>query len=101
MAKKQKGRLANGLVSPDVMAGATKQLLESSANYVIVLKRWPFNWTLGSKQTPYYVLYQGDPVQLDGTLDERLVKARDVLIVAFTHDRGIARVSITRRSWEI
>ena len=76
-------------------------LLYDTERYLVVARLPRFNWETGQPQDPQLILSEADAVDFTAKLDPRLLRAREANIVLVDKAQGIARIDLTRRSWEI
>jgi hypothetical protein len=79
------------------MAKGLDGLLSNLLRYTIIIKRPSFSWDTGRFQSAKLVLFEDEKVVEDGLIDPRLVKAKQVTLIAISRDRGIARINLTTR----
>jgi hypothetical protein len=83
------------------MAKALEGLLAGLLRCTILIKRPSFSWDSGQFQSTDVVLFEDSQLVVDGVIDPRLLKARQVVLLATAPDFGTAKVNLTSRRVEI
>src|SRR5690242_6632840 len=95
MATRTQGRLTSRLISQESMRQALASLLSGADRYSVFLKT-----ARQGGQTNTLTLFE-DGIDLTNSLDPRLLRSRNVLIVIASKSGGAAEVNITSRRWEV
>lgn len=90
--------LTTRLADPASMTEALGQFTSKLRRYTIIIKRSSFNWDTGKGQERNLVLFEDEPAVIDGEIDSRLLKSKNVTILATTRDGGTASLNLTSRS---
>jgi hypothetical protein len=83
------------------MKEALRELLKDTDRYIFMIKRSRINRESGQAQAGELTLFENDSIELDSALDPRLLRSRQAAVLLVDKDRGIAKVDITGRSWEV
>jgi hypothetical protein len=99
--RSRRHRPTKQLVRPEAMRKGLQQLLADTERYTIVIRRSGTNPETGETQDKSVRLFESDQIDLTNGLDQRLLRSKRVIIVLAERDRGVARIDLTARSWEI
>jgi hypothetical protein len=93
--------LTRRLANAESMAKGLEQFLAGLRRYTILIKRPGFSWDSGQFQSTDLTLYEDSKLIADGVIDPRLLKARQVVLIATAPDGGTAKINLTSRRVEI
>jgi hypothetical protein len=99
--REREGRLTGRLVSEEAMNDALRYLLEDCQRYMLIVNRSIINPDSGESQDPSVILSDDNPPLLSESLDARLKRSRQVIIVLVQKDGGVAKIDLTARRWEV
>ncbi len=80
------------------MSEALSKVVEDADFWVFHVERSQLDWGTGTAQSPRLVIRKGEPIELSGTLDPRLVKSKRVRLIASWKDGGTIDVNLTRQT---
>jgi hypothetical protein len=93
--------LTHRLVTLESMAEALDGLLAGMRRYTLVIKRPAFSWDTGEFRSPNLVLHEDEKLITEGSIDPRLLKARQIVLLGTVPDGGTAKINLTSRTVEI
>lgn len=96
MPKKTEALTAR-LVDGAHMSAALEELIAKLVRYTVIIRRPGFNWQSGARQDTQVVLFEGDKLIDNGTITTAATRAREVIIIATSKDRGVASINLTSR----
>jgi hypothetical protein len=98
-----RGKLTSRLTSAESMAKGLEDLLAGVLRYTVLIRRPSFSWDSGQFQSTYLALYEGENNKLvvDGKIDPKLLKSRQVVLLATASDGGTAKIHLTSRRIEV
>lgn len=97
----QTGHFTQSLVSAEALRAALQTLLADTERYIITVKRSSFNWDSGKDQNTEFTMFEDEKLDLVDAIDPRLLRSRRVTIVVADKEKGVAKIDLTARSWEI
>jgi len=93
------GGLTDALIPTEQLSHLLAALLDRCAQATFVVERRRVDLRASKLQAPTLIF--DDAKFRDGTLDERLERSLTVQVIVRTSDHGLARVDLTRRTWEV
>jgi hypothetical protein len=99
--RKREGKFTSRLISEEGMSDALRYLLEDSQGYMFIVNRSTVNPDTGESQDASIALSEKDPPLPEESLDPRLKRSRQIIIVLIQRDGGVAKINLTGRKWEI
>jgi hypothetical protein len=94
-------RLTKRLVDPNSMAQGLEELLSGLSRFTLIIKRPGFSWELARFQSTEVVLFEDEKVVNDGRIDPRILRGKQVTLIATSSDRGTASIDLTFRQIQI
>jgi hypothetical protein len=82
----------------DSVAKALEELLANLARYTLLIRRSTFSAETIESDNPNVVIFENEPITLDGKIDDRLLRAKQVTLIATAQDRGTAKIDLTSRT---
>lgn len=99
--RRSRGQFTKRLVSEEGMADALRYLLSDVQQYMLIVNRAAINSDSGESQDASIAFSESDPPLLEDSLDARLKHSRRIIAILMLNDGGVAKIDLTRRSWEI
>jgi hypothetical protein len=82
------------------MAKAIQELLAESNRYIITIRR-ANRASTEQKENLDLVLDETDNLDFSDGIDSRLLRSRRVIVILVDKNSGVAKVDLTKRSWEV
>src|ERR1017187_458805 len=89
--------LTNRLVSIESVAAGLEELLSKLLRYTVIIKRPGFSWETGRFQSAEIVLFEDEKLINNNVLDPRILKAKRVVFILTSKDRGVASLDLKSR----